>query len=317
MVNTKPRVSIGLPVYNAEKYLAEALNSILAQTYTDFELIISDNASTDRTQEICLDYAQKDQRIRYHRNEKNLGGAPNFNLVFRMARGEYFKWAAHDDIIAPEFLSKCVEVLDKNPDAVLCVTKTRLIDEYGKPLRDIEYKKVDADSPNPTERFRNFLLYNMSASFINGLIRVDGMAQTGLHGSFTSADLVFQAELTFYGRYCVVPEHLFLRREHPEQSTKGIWKSERERAVWFDTSLAGKIVLPKWISLFAFLQAIRRSPLNGYDRIVCYIYMIQWIFLKRNFWALWKDIAIALQKFLIRAYAKRKQTQVGKSDRGV
>jgi glycosyltransferase involved in cell wall biosynthesis len=316
MVNTKPKVSIGLPVYNAEKYLEEALDSIVAQTYTDFELIISDNASTDRTQEICLKYAQKDPRIRYYRNEKNLGGAPNYNYTFQLAKGEYFKWAAYDDNLAPEFLSRCVEALDQKPDIILSMTETKLIDEHGKRLRNIEYGKADGDFDDPKKRFRNFLLYNMSGNFLYSLIRTDVMAQTMLHGNFTSADLVFQAELTLYGRYYVVPEYLFLRRDHPEQSTKGIWKSERARAPWFDTSLEGKIVLPKWLFLFKCLKAIKRAPLNGYDRIRCYACMIEWILLRRTFWALWKDIFVAVQKFIYRTSARRKQSSLAKSNRG-
>lgn len=315
MIDIKPRVSIGLPIYNAEKYLGEAIDSILAQTYTDFELIIADNASTDRTQAICLKYAQRDLRIRYQRNEKNMGGAPNHNLVFRLAKGEYFKWAAHDDDIAPDFLSKCVEVLDQNPDVVLSMTKTRVIDEHGNPLRDIEYKKTtNADFPKPTQRFRNFLLFNMSGNFLYGLIRVSGMKQTLLHGSFTSADLVFLAELALYGRFHVTPEYLFFRREHPGQSTKGAWKSERARQAWFDTSLANKIVLPKWRSFLTSLQAVHRAPLNLYDRAVCYVIVFRWMLLRRNFWALGKDVAVAIEKFGIHSYMNLRQPSTKKSD---
>ncbi len=117
-MKAKPVASIGLPVYNGEKYLEQTLNSILAQSYTDFELIISDNASTDRTQEICQTYVAKDPRIIYHRNEKNLGAAPNHNLVFGLASGKYFKWAGYDDIIAPDFMARCFEILKLNKGAL-------------------------------------------------------------------------------------------------------------------------------------------------------------------------------------------------------
>ena len=99
-----PRVSIGLPVYNGELFLENALDSILSQTYSDFELIISDNASDDKTEEICRSYAARDKRVRYSRNAHNLGAAPNYNRVYHLARGRYFKWASHDDVLAPEFL---------------------------------------------------------------------------------------------------------------------------------------------------------------------------------------------------------------------
>jgi glycosyltransferase involved in cell wall biosynthesis len=126
----KSKVSIGLPVFNGENYLEAAVDSILAQTFKDFELIISDNASTDRTQEICQRYCGRDSRVRYFRSEQNHGAAWNFNRVFELASGEYFKWAAHDDMIAPDFLQKCVAVLDEDPTVVLCHSQVQFINEY-------------------------------------------------------------------------------------------------------------------------------------------------------------------------------------------
>ena len=123
MSREKPRLSIGMPVFNGEKYLKQALASILAQTHQDFQLIISDNAFTDRTQQICLDYVAKDSRIHYYRNKKNLGGPKNYNCVFELSSGEYFKWAAYDDVLAPEFLKKCVDVLDKDTSIVVLFVK--------------------------------------------------------------------------------------------------------------------------------------------------------------------------------------------------
>ena len=297
MVNTRPKVSIGLPVYNGEKYLAETLDGILAQTYQDFELIISDNASTDRTPEICQAYVQKDQRIRYHRNEKNLGAAPNHNLVFRLAKGEYFKWAGYDDQISPDFLSKCVEVLDHNPEVVLCMPQTKLIDGDGKPLGEYEYK-ADADLPDPRKRFQNFILKNESGNYVYGLMRVSGLAKTAPHGSYPSSDLVFLSELALYGRYCVIPEPLYFRRFHAEQSTKGALRIERSRVAWFDTSLDGKIVVPKWQRLFGYLRAIKNAPLSISQRTYCYFQVLRWAFIPPNFRALCKDPLLAMIQFM-------------------
>ena len=92
-----PRISIGMPVYNGEQFLAGALDSVLTQDFEDFELIISDNASEDGTQKICLDYAARDRRIRYYRNEMNIGGSRNHSRVFELSAAEYFKWAHYDD----------------------------------------------------------------------------------------------------------------------------------------------------------------------------------------------------------------------------
>ena len=120
----KPLVSIGMPVYNGENFVKGALDSILAQTFQDFELIISDNASTDKTKEICQKYAAKDQRITLLCNEKNVGAAKNYNRTFYASSGKYFMWLAHDDLIATEYLERCVEILEQNPSIVLCHIKS-------------------------------------------------------------------------------------------------------------------------------------------------------------------------------------------------
>src|SRR5680860_1035425 len=134
-VTAKPvKVSVGMPVYNGEKYVGAALECLLSQTLTDFELIISDNASTDRTESICRSYAARDSRVRYFRNEQNTGGTANFNRVLELASSEYFKWACHDDLHAPTYLEQCAGILDRNPSFVLCHSKTRHIDSNGVSL---------------------------------------------------------------------------------------------------------------------------------------------------------------------------------------
>jgi glycosyltransferase involved in cell wall biosynthesis len=126
-----PRVSIGLPVYNGERYLRESIDSILAQTFQNFELVICDNASTDATARICEEYTERDPRVRYFRNARNIGGINNANLTFERSRGELFRWAAHDDVCAPTLLERCVQVLDERADAVGVYPGTINIDEDG------------------------------------------------------------------------------------------------------------------------------------------------------------------------------------------
>ena len=130
-LSSLPRLSIGLPVYNGERFLGEALDSLLGQTYEDFELIISDNASTDGTADICLRYAEQDSRIRYVRQPRNIGLIPNHDFVMEEARGELFKCAAYDDLYGRELLERCVEALDADPDAVLAHSWSVMIDESG------------------------------------------------------------------------------------------------------------------------------------------------------------------------------------------
>jgi glycosyltransferase involved in cell wall biosynthesis len=147
-----PRVSIGMPVYNAQRYLEGTLDSILAQSFRDFELIISDNGSTDRTEAICRDYASRDSRISYFRHEENRGAGWNFQYVFHRARGEYFKWNAYDDRLGPQFLEKCVALLDRTPEAVLAFTKYVDVDANGKASDTLS--PVAMWLPRPHERFR-------------------------------------------------------------------------------------------------------------------------------------------------------------------
>ena len=134
------RVAIGMPVWNGEKYLSEAIESILGQTFGDLQLVISDNASTDGTAEICRSYVARDRRVQYIRQERNIGAAPNHNYVFHHSSGEYFKFAAHDDILAPQFMEECVRILDADETAVLCSPATVLINEDGSPVSYAEDK---------------------------------------------------------------------------------------------------------------------------------------------------------------------------------
>ena len=300
MLQQIPSVSIGIPVYNGEKYLAMALDSILAQTYTDLECVISDNASTDRTQELCESYAARDPRIRYFRNEHNLGAAPNYNRVFELSSGVYFKWADYDDEIAPDFLAKCVAVLDQNPDVVLCFPRPRVIDEKGDVLGDHEYK-ANASSIAARTRFGSLVSNPDTGYEVSGLLRADAVRQTGLHRSFPASDLVFLAELALYGRFHEIPEPLFFPRYHPEQSTKGAGAIERDRVIFFDTANAGKILLPKWQYLFGYVEAISNSPLSWRDRGYCYLQLLPWVLRPDHFRALGKDMLIAGQKLLSRS----------------
>src|SRR5690349_21833526 len=176
-----PRVSLGMPVYNGEDFLEQALQSLLKQTFGDFELLISDNASTDRTATICQDYASADARIRYHRNPVNLGFCRNQNSVITGARGEYFLLTHHDDIRAPEYLSRTLAPLEADPGLVVCYTGTRDIDEHGVelPRRSVPLR---TDSPDPCVRFHDVIQLDHICEPGFGLTRRDVLAKTCLHG---------------------------------------------------------------------------------------------------------------------------------------
>ncbi|NOZ02768.1 MAG: glycosyltransferase [Deltaproteobacteria bacterium] len=270
-----PRVSIGLPVYNGENFVEDAIRSILAEYYSNIELIISDNASTDRTEEICRDYAARDGRIRYLRNERNLGAAPNYNRTFHEARGEYFRWAAHDDMTEPEFLARCVEALDSDPSVVLAHTRVRIVDQRGNKVEDYDYRP-NTSAPDPCKRFFDLLFVKNNCFEFFGLNRRDVLAQTQLHGTYPVGDRVTLSELAFRGRFFEHPEPLFLSREHPDRSVRR-HVSQQERAAWFDASRANAITFPEWRAFWEYCKAIDRSPLSARDKTRCYLYMVKWL----------------------------------------
>jgi glycosyltransferase involved in cell wall biosynthesis len=167
------KVSIGMPLYNAERYLERALEALLVQTFTDFELIISDNASTDKTWELCQDYAAKDARIKLYRNASNLGAIANFAHVLNLASSSYFMWAAHDDFWEPNFIADCVASLEANPDAILCFVRHLAFDDQTGTISPINYPK-DVQSAIPWQRLNSLLLcWPLPNVIIYGLFRTD------------------------------------------------------------------------------------------------------------------------------------------------
>lgn len=275
MTTSTPRVTIGLPVYNGRNYLAQTMESLLAQTYTDFEIVISDNASTDETEAICREFAARDDRVRYFRNEENIGASANYNRAFELGRGIYFKWAAHDDLLAPTYLERCVEVLDQNPDVVLAYTQAKAIDDKGEIVK-VYPGKHHFNSPDPRERFYEFVLDPHPVVAVFGLMRRDVLGRTRLIGKYAGSDRPLLSELSLLGKFHEVPEHLFFYRFHEEQSWGGK-KSAQAQQAWYDPRRAGKVSFPQWRLLREHVRSIERSPVGFKERASCYLYMGYWM----------------------------------------
>jgi len=254
-----PRVSIGMPVYNGERYLRESLDALLAQTFQDFELIISDNASTDETEAICRAYAARDARIRYFRNATNLGAAHNYNRVFELSTAPYFKWAASDDLCAPECLACCVEALDREPAAVLAYPKTKIIDEYGTMLCVYD-DHMHLQSARPSARLKHLMQALGECNAVFGLIRSDILRRTPLIGRYPGSDICLLAELSLYGKFWEIPEFLFFRRNHPAASSSD--KSIEKQMEFFDPTDKALVRLTKWRHCFEDARSIWRVPLS-------------------------------------------------------
>lgn len=243
-----PRLSIGLPVYNGERYLAEILDCFLTQTFQDFEIIVCDNASTDQTAETCRSFMERDSRVRYHRNEKNLGAIPNFNKVFQLSRAPLFKWIAHDDLYHPRYLESCVRILDENPDVVLAHSSTSFVDDRGKPfpVDPATGSYVDprtgilqtADSPMVADnrtailRFWQVLSGACWGTHMFGVMRRAALQRTGLIPNFSGGDRAMLAELALLGRFQCSEEVLFSKRFHEDASCH---LDEKEIVGWLST----------------------------------------------------------------------------------
>lgn len=269
-----PRVGVGLPVFNGERYVAEAIESILSQTEADLELVVSDNGSTDGTERICRAFARRDHRVRYERSPVNLGAAWNFNRVFRLSSGECFKWMAHDDVCAPDFLRRCLEVLDADPAAVVAYPRAARIDEAGNRGRPHD-SSLKATSDRPAERFRRVIRMPSWCLPIFGVIRRSALERTGLIRPFPGADHVLLAELSLQGRLREVPEELFLHREHPERYVRR-YPGWRTALAWWDPRAPDGLAFVKWRWLRAHLGSIARSPLPAAERWRCYGEMARW-----------------------------------------
>jgi len=261
---TTPKVTIGIPVYNGERYLGETLDALLGQEYGDFEVVISDNNSTDGTVALCEARAKRDSRIRLFRNERNLGAVHNYNRVFREARGEYFKWAASDDLCRPSLLSKCVRVLDEKADVALAYPQTELIDGDGARLQlynDMLHLQEDC----PVERFRKALERMGLCNAVCGLIRTSVLAKTRLIGTYIGADAMLLLELSLHGKFHEVPEPLFCRRMHAnsysaESSTHGMetFLAAGAKGAWNPVA---------WSMMADYLRILTAAPLSSRQRM--------------------------------------------------
>jgi glycosyltransferase involved in cell wall biosynthesis len=263
-----PRVSIGLPVFNGERYLASAIESILAQSFVDLELIICDNASTDATRAICMRYVNQDQRIRYYRHERNLGAAANFNSTVKLATAEYFKWAAHDDLLEPEFLKKCIEALEADPGAVLCHSLVTMLGENGAKWRErYDAARLNVVHPRPSQRF-GARLRTLRFVEIFGVIRTKTLKETYLIGKYPNADRVLLAELALFGRFINIPEFLFTLRDHPERSAR--LKNPHDLLAWYDPDRTERRVFATWTRYAAYLRMIGRHVSNPAEKARCW-----------------------------------------------
>jgi glycosyltransferase involved in cell wall biosynthesis len=283
-MGVQPLISIGMPVYNGAAYLEEALTCFLAQTVDDFELIVSDDASSDASPEIAQDYASKDARIRFEPAGERLGGSRNFNRTFALATGRFFRWAAHDDLCAPTYLERCLAELERDPDVVMAHSAAAYIDANGQAIRTLRKGYVDASngyverdlpddrfaelagSIHPHERLRAALFhYSLKTLPIFGLTRSAALERTMLNRSLYGTDKIILAELALQGRIVQIPDVLFFRRTHSGASTR--LGGAKKKASWADPTRTGGF-LP--LAMFVeYSSVVRDANLPRRDKARC------------------------------------------------
>lgn len=262
------KVSIGLPVYNGQNYVEEAVRSVMSQSFPDWELVISDNASTDGTESICRALADEDQRIRYIRNATNIGAAANYNRAWEEGRGVYFKWLAHDDRIKKDYLAATVGVLDARPEVVLANTTVDYIDGEGKHLGYYRAALQHTDVESAAARFEVMTLRSHTCVDLFGLVRRDAMVGSLLHQSFSGADKAFLAQMSLRGRMVLIDEPLVEMREHESRYTRAT-KNARAKLAWHDPSKRGQIDVPVWTLYSHYRAMVEEADLPETERRAC------------------------------------------------
>jgi glycosyltransferase involved in cell wall biosynthesis len=256
----KVPVTVAVPVYNGERFLRQCLDSLLSQTYRDFVLVISDNASTDGTREICESYAKADPRVRYHRNRVNIGLYGNFNLLLGLVRTRYVKVASADDFWAPTMLADAMEQMESDPSLVLCYPRAVLVDEDAREIRRYE-NPLHLMEDDPALRFKRVLTGIGLVNQLMGVIRTDAVRSMLPLMSTPPADTVFVAELSLYGKILELPKYQYFRRFHEACSS---WDRKSQSHQVRQVSSAGtrRVLLSTWKYHWGLTRRVLHSPLG-------------------------------------------------------
>lgn len=270
----RPLVTVGIPVFNGERFLAETVESVLAQDLEDVVVLVADNGSTDATPELCRGYARRDPRVRFLPSDRNRGAAWNYNRLVDEASTPYFKWQAADDLIRPTFLSSCVEVLETRPDVVLAYSPAEYIDERGDHLSFVTNPRGYGEPAAAGRRIRSVLGVTTQCFEVFGVMRASALSRTSRIGAYPASDVVLLAELALLGRYAQVEDPLFLHRMHRDRSVFQ-HADQRDLVKWYSPD-APRLAAPRWRLLRELAAAFLSLPVSSRTRAVALAALIPW-----------------------------------------
>ena len=260
-----------MPVCNGEQFIQQALDSLLAQDYKHFELIISDNASNDRTAGICESYAAKDARVRYYRNEENCGPVANFNRVLECAGGEYFMWAACDDLWEPTYISTLLQSLMMTRSGVLAFSAFDNIDEHGRQTRTYP-QLFELPAEDLSTRLQNYITQEEflgKANPIYGLMRLTAIQEAGglkIWGkNLWGSDMLVVFKLLTLGNLVLSQDLLFHKRLILSQASSS---QEPVKASLASTALQRVLHIRSTIWQFPSIYRQWHGYFSGYAHII-------------------------------------------------
>ncbi len=318
-MGTTPLVSIGLSLVNGDRFLEGMIDSLRNQTFSDFEFIISDDCSSDRSGQICRWYAARDRRIRYYRTRRRMGAGWNARRVYELATGKYFKLSAPDEMIQPDFLRLCLDGLEADDSVVLAYSLTRVIDEGGLLVENYD-DRLRMGSVDPTVRTSDLLLNGYASHPISGLARLDALRKLPPQGSYTHSDRVLLFQLGLLGRFYEVPEHLFISTRHAAQAAWTMPERTRARSYrlthrwgtlpapgWWDPAKARAITFPEWKVAREFSRSVSRSSLTLGQRLRCYRSIAKWA--SKYHRRFGRDLLVAADQLLFNLQERRTPAQ--------
>jgi glycosyltransferase involved in cell wall biosynthesis len=275
---SKPLVTVGVPVFNGERFLAKALGSVEGQNFADFEVVVLDNASTDRTGEIVEQFAKRDHRFKYFRNETNIGLFPNFNRCLGLASGKYFMWLAHDDYLHPDYLKRAVAALEEKPEAVLFHTRITVVDDEERAVGSTS-SAPGLDNENISKRFDALVCEPTFALEIFGLIRREQLLKATPMESFLGSDRVVTCRLSLNGPFLSCDDALFFNRDHPNRSCR---QDRRILQKEGEPSWGLRLLSPRSLVYCGFVRALYDADLPTSTKWSCAKSLVRWWFVHRN-----------------------------------